>query len=57
MLRVLVVDRFKYGKGDDIGLNFLVFKLAARGAVKNGEAQGYGRHSQEERIYNLSFKF
>jgi hypothetical protein len=38
--RVAVVYRFRYGKPEDCGIPYLVFKLVGRKMLKETEAQG-----------------
>jgi hypothetical protein len=43
-----VVHRFRYGKPEDCGIPPFFFKLVGNKMLKETEAQGYGKHSQEE---------
>jgi hypothetical protein len=45
-----VVFRFRYGQPEHCGLNPFVFGLIGKKMLKESEAQGYGKHSKEERI-------
>jgi hypothetical protein len=46
--RTMLVHRFRYGKPEVIGFNFLTHKFVGRGILKTANSQGYGTHSQQE---------
>ena len=43
-----VVHRFRYGKPEDCGMPYIIFKLYGRRALGQSIGQGYGRHEKHE---------
>ena len=50
-----VVHRFRYGKPEDFGFSYLIFKYIGRKALKEAYSQGYARHTKDECINEYFF--
>ena len=49
--RVGLVNRFRYGSVNDSGMPIpaIAFRFIGRSLLKQTDAQGYGKHTKEER--------
>jgi hypothetical protein len=43
-----VVHRFRYGKPEDFGFSYLIFKYIGRKVLNEAYSQGYARHTKDE---------